>query len=121
MPFFKIGGVIGADYPITVEHTGEKAAIYGLFQIYSDLHVNNNCFPEKKITGVSYSKYRSSLVDEYPPKIFRQSPFFVSDGKSKVYVKPYDNQPELEVISLHEEAAGNLLVSLLLSPWIRYP
>jgi hypothetical protein len=110
--YVKTSGKIDTEFPIVAEISKEKCAMY-----------------EKKIIGVSYGfegRTRNSSFDSWSPdSLIRKSPFFIHDsnekGVTKVYVKPFDGQPALELVHMHEEKFGNALLSVVLGPFFSYP
>jgi hypothetical protein len=99
--YIKTSGKIGTDYPIICDLSKERCAIF-----------------EQRSQGVWYSL---SVKDGIPIDssfniLRRESPFYIYDEtQHKIFVKPFSkNEPKLQIVHMHDEKAGNFLLSLLL-------
>eukprot|EP00027_Filamoeba_sp_ATCC50430_P013929 CAMPEP_0168568470 /NCGR_PEP_ID=MMETSP0413-20121227/15596_1 /TAXON_ID=136452 /ORGANISM="Filamoeba nolandi, Strain NC-AS-23-1" /LENGTH=248 /DNA_ID=CAMNT_0008600811 /DNA_START=29 /DNA_END=772 /DNA_ORIENTATION=+ len=110
--YVKMSGRIGTEQPLVSPFTKEQCAVY-----------------EHRDIGVWYSlKYRTSGEEDFlRDKIRRETPFFIQDPKTsgsptRLWIKTFDEQPELEQVHRYEEKSGNFLLSLFLSFFrIHYP
>jgi len=99
--YVKVTGKIHTDYPITAEHSKEKAAIY-----------------EKHIVGMRYDLfYRKAVPIRWLSESWRkESPFYIHDSTGhRVFVKPFSAAvPSLQVVHSHDDITGRFWLSVIL-------